>query len=195
MKILWEGLFRKNPVLVLMLGLVPAIAVASTAERGMTLGIATAAVFVVAVIADYVLLPRFPKNTRPVVKFAILILLTVFVHSLLLDWKPHLVADLGIFLPLIVVNRMLLQGPAEDQCLGEVMLHAIGQSLGFIMALLVIGALREFLSLGTIFGNSLISASLPPLALAGSVPGGMIIVGLLLALTNKITGQGGELHD
>ncbi len=78
------------------------------------------------------------------------------------------------------------------------MLQAIGQSLGFILALVVIGAIREFLGFGGIFGRSLVSAALPPpLALADSVPGGMIVVGLLLALANKFMGGrgGGELHD
>ena len=69
---------------------------------------------------------------------------------------------------------------------------AVGNSLGFILALVVIGVVREFLSYGTVFGTRLIESTLPPLALAGTVPGGMIVVGLMLALFNKITGQGGE---
>lgn len=195
MKVLWEGLCKKNPVFVLMLGLVPAIAAASTAERGWMLGLVTAGVFILATMVDYVLLPPFPENTRPIVKFGVLILLTVLVHSLLLGRKPQLVAQLGIFLPMIVINRLLLQSPAKDQCFGRAVLQAISQSLGFILALVVIGAIREFLGFGSIFGRSLISSPLPPLALVESVPGGMIVVGLLLALTNKLTGRGGEQHD
>ncbi len=195
MKVLWEGLFKKNPVFVLMLGLVPAIAVTSTAERGLAMGLATAAVFILAVVVDYALLASFSENTRLVVKLGILTLLTVLIHGLLLGWKPHLVAQLGIFLPMIMVNRMLLQAPAKEQSFGTAVLQALGQSLGFILALVIIGAVREFLGFGSIFGHSLITASLPPLALVESVPGGMIVVGLLLALTNKLMGRGGEVHD
>ncbi len=92
---------------------------------------------------------------------------------------------------------MLLETPAEKFGFGQAVLQAIGQSLGFILALVVIGAIREFLGFGGIFGRSLVSAALPPLALADSVPGGMIVVGLLLALANKFMGGrgGGELHD
>lgn len=195
MKMLWEGLFRNNPVFVLMVGLVPAIAAASTAERGLVLGLATAGVFILAALIDYVLLPPFPENARPVVQFGVLILLTVLMHSLLLGWRPQLVAELGIFLPLIVINRMLLQAAAEEECFGRTVLTALSQSLGFILALVLIGLIREFLGAGTLFGRSLITSSLPPLALAQTVPGGMIVVGLLLALTNKLTGRGAELHD
>lgn len=195
MKNLWEGLFKKNPVFILLLGLVPAVAITSTANNGLVLGLVTAGVLFVASIINYALTPVVPVNARSVIKAAVLIVLTVIAHGMLLNLNPQIVADLGIFLPLIVVNSLMFQSFAEERDFGSVVQKAIGQGLGFILALVFIGVLREFLGFGTIFGSQIINTSLPPLALASSVPGGLIIVGLLLALVNKITGQGGELHE
>lgn len=195
MKVLWDGLLIKNPVFVLLLGLVPAVAVASTAERGWLIGLATAVIFLVITVLDSLFLKAVPGYVRPIVKFGVLVVLTVFLHSLLLGWNPQFVAQLGIFLPLIVANRMLFGEVSSEQSSGQVIMEAVGQSLGLILALVVIGAIREVLGFGTIFGTQLFGSSLPPLATARTVPGGMIIVGLLLALTNKLTVGEGELHD
>jgi electron transport complex protein RnfE len=195
MKSLWEGLFKRNPVFVLLLGLVPAVAVTSTAYNGWVLGLVTAIVLVVSSMLNYLLTPMVPQNARVVLRMAILIVLVVFSHSVLLTRNPQIVAQLGIFLPLIVANSLVLQTCEQEKSLGTVTLRALGQGLGFLLALVLIGVIREFLGFGTILGTQVVRGSLPPLALASSVPGGLIILGLLLALVNKFTGQGGELHD
>ena len=195
MKSLWEGLFKRNPVFVLLLGLVPAVAVTSTAYNGWVLGLVTATVLVVSSMLNYLLTPMVPQNARVVLRMAILIVLVVFSHSVLLTRNPQIVAQLGIFLPLIVANSLVLQTCEQEKSLGTVTLRALGQGLGFLLALVLIGVIREFLGFGTILGTQVVRGSLPPLALASSVPGGLIILGLLLALVNKFTGQGGELHD
>ncbi len=195
MKSLWEGLFKRNPVFVLLLGLVPAVAVTSTAYNGWVLGLVTAIVLVVSSMLNYLLTSMVPQNARVVLRMAILIVLVVFSHSVLLTRNPQIVAQLGIFLPLIVANSLVLQTCEQEKSLGTVTLRALGQGLGFLLALVLIGVIREFLGFGTILGTQVVRGSLPPLALASSVPGGLIILGLLLALVNKFTGQGGELHD
>lgn len=195
MRNLWEGLFKKNPVFVLVLGLVPAVAITSTAMNGWVLGLITAAIFVVGTVVNYALAPYVPGNARWAMQVVSLIVLIVVVYSALLALNPQLVARLGIFLPLIVVNSMVLQPCDREKPFSQAVLTAVGQGMGFILALVLIGAIREFLGFGAVFGRQLIEASLPPMALASSVPGGMIVVGLLMAVVNKLTGQGGELHD
>lgn len=195
MKTIYEGLFSKNPVFGLLLGLVPAVAITYSAYNGLVLGITTGIILVVAVFISSLLKSVVPKRTRPVLHVGVLTILTVIAHSLLLQQNPKVVADLGIFLPLIVVNSFVLYNLDQDQAMKDAVLSAVGNSLGFVLALVVIGVIREFLSFGTVFGTRLLESTLPPLALAGTVPGGMVIVGLLLALYNKITGQGGELHE
>lgn len=195
MKILWDNLFKKNPVFVLMLGLVPAVAVTDSAWNGWVLGLITAAVFTLAAACEHLLAPLAPVNARPKIKVAILIVLTAAAHGLLFNWRPQTAAELGIFLPLIAVNSMLLQPRNEGDAFGPAVLKALTQGLGFTLALVLIGVIREFLGFGTVFGIAAAEAALPPLALASGVPGGMIIVGLLMGLVNGLAEQRGGSHE
>jgi electron transport complex protein RnfE len=195
MKQLWEGVFAKNPVLVLALGLVPAVAITTTAMNGLVLGIVAALVLTAAAIINWVLIPHVPANAKLPVRVLVLILLVVAAYSLLLSQNPGFVASLGIFLPLIAFDDLLLRAGDEDSSFSGAVLKACGQGLGFTLVLLVLGIIREFLALGSIFGRQIVSGALAPLSLAGSVPGGMVILGLLLALVNLVTKRGGELHD
>lgn len=195
MKNLWEGILKKNPVFVLALGLVPAVAVTSTAFNGLALGLITAGVFLVATLIDYALVLFLPVNARLAVRMLVLIALVVAVLGILLGQNPGLVAGLGIFLPLVVANSVLVHSFREQETFGAALLRALGEGLGFVLALVLIGVIREFLGLGAIFGRQILTGSLPPLSLASGVPGGLIILGLLLAVANKLTKQGGELHD
>ncbi|HHU61806.1 MAG: Rnf-Nqr domain containing protein [Bacillota bacterium] len=195
MKTLWEGLFKRNPVFVLLFGLVPAVAITTTAINGWFLGVITSVIFLLTTVINYFVIPRLWESLRPVVKIAIVILFTVVIYTIVLEINPQVVASLGIFLPLIAVNAMVLQDPDENKTFGLHLLEALGQSLGFILAMVVLGIIREFLGYGAVFGYQITNASLAPLSLATSVPGGMIIVGLALAIVNKVRDRGGELHD
>lgn len=194
MKHLWEGLFTKNPVLVLALGLVPAVAITNTAANGLSLSLITLVIWLLATVINHVLAPFVPQNATLAVRVLVLTVLVAVVYGLMLGWYPSVVASLGIFLPLIAVSDLLLQQETEKS-LGKAIAHTIGQGLGFTLVLFIIGIVREFLGQGSILGNQVLTGQLAPMSLANSVPGGLIIVGLLLALFNKITKQGGELHD
>lgn len=193
MKHLWDGLFKKNPVFVLALGLVPAVAAATTGLNGLSLGLITAVVLLAASIINYVLLPRVPANAQLAVRGLVLIVLVAAAYGLLLRLNPALAAGLGIFVPLVAVTDLLREGESTRQNFSAAILGALGQGLGFALALVVIGVIREFLAQGSIFGTELLSGSLAPLALAGGVPGGLILVGLLLALVNTV--RGGAVND
>ena len=114
MKQLWEGVFAKNPVLVLALGLVPAVAITTTAMNGLVLGIVAALVLTAAAIINWVLIPHVPANAKLPVRVLVLILLVVAAYSLLLSQNPGFVASLGIFLPLIAFDDLLLRAGDED---------------------------------------------------------------------------------
>lgn len=195
MKPLWDGLFRKNPVLVLALGLVPAVAVTTTAMNGLALGLLTVAIWLAATIVSKAAAPYVPVTARTAVRLLILIVLVVCVYAVLLRRNPSLVASLGIFLPLIAVNDLLLRAGREEQGMKEALLNTLGQGLGFALALLVLGMIREFLGYGSLFGTQILSGRLAPLSLASTVPGGMIILGLVMAVVNLVSKQGGELHE
>lgn len=195
MKQLWEGLFKKNPVLVLALGLVPAVAVTTTAANGLALGIITTVIWLIATVVNHFIRPLVPANARLAVRVVVLTALVAVAYGYLLGQYPGVVASLGIFLPLLVVNDLLLQPEGAGEGLASTLLQRLGQGLGFVLALVVIGVIREFFGFGAIFGKQIMTGSLAPMSLASSVPGGLIIVGLLLALANLVTKQGGELHD
>lgn len=195
MKIFWEGLFKKNPVLVLAMGLVPAVAITTTALNGLVQGISIAVVLLVSTMINFVLIPLIPENSRLALRALILIALTVALYGLMLHTRPGLVAGLGIFFPFMVADAFRLQSSDDEGSFGQLILGALGQGLGFIWALVAIGVIREFLGFGAIFGHELVAAVLRPMSLAKGVPGGLIIMGLLLALTRVINKQGGEIHD
>jgi electron transport complex protein RnfE len=195
MKIFWEGVFRKNPVLVLAIGLVPAVAITTTALNGFILGISIAFVLLVSSIANVFLVPLIPANVRLALRALVLITLVVALYGFILHTRPGLVAGLGIFFPFMVADAFRLQKSDQQPAFIEIVLEALGQGLGFIWSLTLIGVVREFLGFGAVFGQEIVTTVLRPLSLASGVPGGLIIVGLLLALTNAITKQGGELHD
>ncbi|NLM38890.1 MAG: hypothetical protein GX205_02455 [Firmicutes bacterium] len=190
-----DGVFRQNPVFRLALGLAPAIAITTTAMNGLVLGLTTAIILVVAALISAMLTDAVPKTARPVVHLGVVAVLTLGAHRILLGIDPQIVADLGIFLPLIVVNGFVLHSLERTNAPVEAVLDVVGKGLGFVGALVLVGAIREFLAYGSIFGAALLDTRLPLFALAASVPGGMVILGLLLALYNVVTGQGGELND
>lgn len=190
-----DGVFRQNPVFRLALGLAPAIAITTTAINGLVLGLTTAIILVVAALISAMLTDAVPKTARPVVHLGVVAVLTLGAHRILLGIDPQIVADLGIFLPLIVVNGFVLHSLERTNAPVEAVLDVVGKGLGFVGALVLVGAIREFLAYGSIFGAALLDTRLPLFALAASVPGGMVILGLLLALYNVVTGQGGELND
>lgn len=195
MKHLWEGLFRKNPVFVLALGLVPAVAVTTTAVNGLVLGLITTGVLLVGTVINHLVAEVIWKNVLFSARVLVMIVLVVTAYGILLGQNPGLVASLGIFLPLMAVGDILLRTEENEESFGTIILRALGQGLGFALALVVIGVIREFLAEGAVFGQQLLTGELPPMAIASSVPGGLIIVGLLMALVNKTTKQGGEFHD
>ncbi|HBG01487.1 MAG TPA: hypothetical protein DDW87_07940 [Firmicutes bacterium] len=195
MKTFWESLVTKNPVLVLALGLVPAVAIATTVANGLALGLITAAVLLVASMINCVLVSVMPGNSGRILERLVMVALVVAVYSVLLNTDPALIARLGIFLPLVAANTLLLQDPLGKRPFGTVLLETLGKGLGFTLALVVIGVIREFLGQGAVFGRQVVTGALPPMSLASGVPGGLIIVGLLMALVNKISKRGGELHD
>lgn len=196
MRILRENIFSKNPVFVLFLGLVPAVAVTSTAYGGLVLGVVTGIILILTTVLTSLMALFLPENVRPVANLGVLIILTVLAHNLLLSVNPQIVGLLDIFLPLLVVNSLVVYSLNQGELsFGAAFLDSLGKSLGFVLALVVIGIIREFLGFGTFFAIRIYNGNLPPLSLARTVPGGMIILGLLAALVNKFRGQGGELRD
>ena len=194
-KNLMSGIYTENPVFRLMLGLVPAVGATTTALHGLYLGLMTAVIMTVATVIVGLLRPLVPKVVHGILHVALLTVLVAALQQWLVGIRPALVVDLGIYIPLIVVNSMILWTLSSDESVAEMAAAAVGRGIGFTVALLFIGIIREFLAFGQIFGATVLDTMYSPFALANTVPGGLLIVGLLMALVNWIMGKGGEIHE
>lgn len=186
-KIFWNGVIPGNPVFVLLLGMCATLGTTSSAYNGMMMGLATAAVLVcsnavVAAIKNFV-----PDKVRIP---AYIVVIATFVSVLQLAvsaWLPALNASLGIFIPLIVVNCILL-GRAEafagKNTVVASVLDGLGCGLGFILALTLLGAVREILGVGSIFGVQIYPEDYGMLLFV-LAPGAFIALGYLIAVVNK----------
>ena len=183
-----KGLWKENPVLVLLLGTCPTLATTSSAVNGLAMGIATTFVLcgsnlVISLIAGIV-----PRKIRIPVYIVVIATFVSVLDMVMKAYAPPAVyAALGIFIPLIVVNCIVL-GRAEAFASKNSPLRSIfdglGMGLGFAIALTLLGALREFFSSGSIFEIKIITAWETDFLLVSGAPGAFIILGVILAAKN-----------
>jgi electron transport complex protein RnfE len=180
-----KGFWRDNPVFVQLLGLCPALAVTNSAVNGLAMGAATTFVLVGSSLLVSSLRNLIPKQVR-ITSFIIVIASFVTVTDFtLLALAPAIHKELGAFIALIVVNCLILgrqEAFASRNTVRVAVADAGGMSLGFTFALVLLGAIREILGNGTLFGLSLFGPAFEPWVIMILPPGGFITLGLLLAL-------------
>ncbi len=174
-----KGIVKENPTFVLILGMCPTIGVTSSAINGMGMGVATMAVLIMSNIVISLIKNFIPDKVRIP---AFIVVIASFVTII-----EALYAALGVFIPLIVVNCIIL-GRAEafaskNSALASA-LDGVGIGLGFTVSLTVIGAVREILGGGSIFGVEFAADVMPLVFILA--PGGFIVLGYLMVLFNKI---------
>lgn len=190
MKEFSKGIWKENPVLVLLLGMCPTLAVTSSATNGLGMGVATLCVLVCSNMAISMIRSVVPKKIRIPVYIVVIATFVTIVDLLMQAYAPaSLYNALGIFIPLIVVNCIVL-GRAEAFASKNGMVKSIfdglGMGLGFTLALVALGGTREFLGGGTLFEIKLIPAWKTDFMLMTSAPGAFIILGLFLAGMNAL---------
>ena len=188
MKTFTKGIWKENAVFKLLLGMCPLLAVTTSAENGLGMGAASTFVLVCSNIVVAMLRKLIPSKVR-IPAFIIIIATFVTIVQLCMEaWVYGLYQALGIFIPLIVVNCLIL-GRAEAFASKRPVLDAavdgLGMGLGFTLALFILGAVREIFGSGALLGVSLFGASYQPMLLMILPPGAFISLGLLLALMNK----------
>ena len=186
--ILTNGLIKENPVLVLLLGLCPALAVTSTAENAIGMGVATTAVLLGANIVVSLLRNLIPDKVR-IPSYIVLIAGFVTLVSMVMEaYALPIYQSLGIFLPLITVNCLIF-GRAEmfarKNGVVNSAIDAIGMGAGFTLALLAIASIREILGNGSWFGMELFWFNDNNTAVFALAPGGFIALAFVIAITNK----------
>lgn len=186
MKQFTKGFFKENPILVLILGTCPTLATTSSAINGIGMGLATTFVLIGSNVAISLIAKSIPDKVR-IPAFVVVIATFVTIVDLLMQgYVPSLYKQLGIFIPLIVVNCIVLGRAEAFACKntpGASFLDGLGMGLGFTMALGILGSIRELLGAGSVLGMKLIEGD--GMLLFILAPGAFIALGYLIAILNR----------
>ena len=187
-KVLMNGIIKENPTFVLLLGMCPTLGTTSSALNGMGMGLATAFVLICSNVVISAIKNIIPDMVRIPAFVVVIASFVTLLQMIMQAYVPALYATLGLFIPLIVVNCILL-GRAEAFAAknGPVasMFDGIGMGLGFTLGLTTLGAVRERLGTGKVFGLSLFPEDYGMLAFV-LAPGAFIALGYLIAIVNKL---------
>lgn len=185
-----KGFIKENPVFVLLLGMCPTLGVTGSAINGMGMGLASTAVLICSNIVISILKNFIPDKVR-IPAFIVVIASFVTIVDLSMEaFLPDLYSQLGLFIPLIVVNCLILgraEAFASKNGLVISAIDGIGMGLGFTFALTLLGAVREILGSGSIFGFKFIPETADGMLLFIMPPGAFIALGFLIAFVNVLT--------
>ena len=189
MERLYNGLIKENPTFVLMLGMCPTLAVTTSAINGVGMGLTTTVVLVMSNMLISMLRKIIPDSVRMPAFIVVVASFVTIVQFLLEGFVPVLYDALGLYIPLIVVNCIIL-GRAESYASKNPVLPSIfdgiGMGLGFTVGLTSIGIVRELIGAGEIFGFRVMPASYEPITIFILAPGAFLVLAGLVALQNKI---------
>ena len=187
-KVFLNGLVKENPTFVLLLGMCPTLGTTSSALNGMSMGLATTFVLICSNIVIALLKNLIPDKVRIPAYIVVIASFVTLLQMLMQAYLPSLYASLGLFIPLIVVNCIIL-GRAEAFAAKNTaipsLFDGLGMGLGFTWALTLLGAVRELLGTGAVFGFTLLPSSPNMLAFV-LAPGAFIVLGYLIAIVNRI---------
>lgn len=189
-KVFLNGLVKENPTFVQLLGMCPTLAVTTSVKNGVGMGLSATAVLIASNVLISLLRKLIPEKVRIAAYIVIIATFVTIIDLLLKAYLPSLAEQLGIFIPLIVVNCIILaraEAFASKNTVGNSFLDGLGMGLGFTGALTIISAIREFFGAGTLFGFKVYGEILTPPAIVTMAPGGFIVLGLLIAGINYLT--------
>ncbi|MDY9918715.1 MAG: electron transport complex subunit E [Proteiniphilum sp.] len=188
LKVLVNGIIKENPIFVLLLGMCPTLATTSSAINGMSMGLATMFVLVCSNAAISMLKNVIPDMVRIPAYIVVIATFVTIIEMLMNAYVPALADSLGIFIPLIVVNCIVL-GRAESFASKNGVISSVfdgvGIGLGFTFALSLLGAVRELLGTGKIFSLNIYPEQFGSLIFV-LAPGAFIVLGFLIAVFNKL---------
>ena len=181
-----DGLIKNNPTFVLVLGMCPTLATTTSAINGLEMGLATLFVLVLSNIAISLVAPAVPDKVRIPVYIVVIATFVTVLQLLMQAYVPSVYDTLGLFIPLIVVNCIVLvraEAFANKNSVGASALDGLGVGLGFTLSLTVIGVVREILGSGSVFGWKFIPGD--GILAFVMAPGAFIALGYLMVLFNK----------
>lgn len=188
-----RGIFKENPTFVLFLGLCPTLGVTTSALNGMAMGLATLFVLILSNMIISIIRNIVPSKIRIPAYVIVIAGLVTVLEMIMKAYVPALYAVLGIFIPLIVVNCIIL-GRAESYASKNGVFYSIldglGNGLGFTLSLTVIGIIREILGSGKLFGIEIFTKLFDPAMIFILPPGAFITIGVMVAIITKFKQRG-----
>lgn len=185
--VLTRGLYRENPVFRLVLGLCPTLAVTTSINNGLGMGVAATLVLVCSNFFVSLLRNLVPKKIRIPIYIVIIATFVTIVEMVMQAYNPALYKSLGIFVPLIVVNCIILgraEAYASRNPVFSSVLDGLGMGIGFTLSLVLISAIREFVGNGTLYGIPVLPASYNPVLVMILPPGAFLTLGYVLGFFN-----------
>lgn len=186
---LYNGIIKENPTFVLMLGMCPTLAVTTSAINGVGMGLTTTVILTLSNIFISMLRKVIPDTVRVPAFIVVIASFVTIVQFLLEGFLPSLYASLGIYIPLIVVNCIILgraESFASKNGVFSSIFDGLGMGLGFTLGLTCIGIVREVLGAGQIFGFQIMPAAYEPITIFILAPGAFFVLAFLVALQNKL---------
>ncbi len=186
---LGRGILKENPVFRLLLGMCPVLGVTGFAMNGLGMGVAATMVLICSNVVVSAFRNVIPKTIRIPIYIVIIASFVTLVDMLLAAFQPDLHDQLGIFVPLIVVNCMIL-GRAEafagKKPISRSLVDGVGVGIGFTLALVLLASFREILGHGTLFDINITGAAFDPMGVMALPPGAFLALGILLYLVNLV---------
>ncbi len=189
LKVFTKGLIKENPILVLLLGCCPTLATTTSAINGMSMGLATTFVLIMSNLSISLLKNFIPDKVRIPCFIVVIASFVTIVQLVMQAYVPEIYATLGLFIPLIVVNCIVLgraEAFASKNPVWPSILDGAGMGLGFTLALTLLGCIREILGSGSIFGWSFVPDDAQTILVFVLAPGAFLALGYLIAIINKL---------
>ena len=186
---LYNGIIKENPALILLLGMCPTLAVSTRAMNGIGMGLSTTAVLILSNLVISLLRKVIPNAVRLPAYIVVVASLVTVTELLIEAYLPSVYESLGIFIPLIVVNCIILgraEAYANKATPGLAVMDGVGMGIGFTLALTLAGLIREFLGNGTAFGARVLPESMEPIGIFVQPPGAFLVIALIIAVMNAI---------
>jgi len=187
-----NGLIKENPTFVQLLGMCPTLAVTTGLKNGIGMGLSATAVLIASNALISLVRKIIPEKVRIAAYIVIIAAFVTVIEMCLKAFLPDLSAQLGIFIPLIVVNCIILARAESFASKNTVLASAVdglGMGLGFTLALCIVSAIREFIGFGTIMDIPVYGEVIKPIAIIAMPPGGFIVLGLVIAAINYIVSK------
>jgi electron transport complex protein RnfE len=197
-KIFVNGIFQENPLLILMIGLCSSLAVTTEVANGIGMGLSMTFVLLMSEVVISVFRKLIPDSIRIPIFIIVIAAFTTVIDYVLKAWFPDLSKAMGVFIPLIVVNCIIMgrvEGFASKAPLPDAIADSFGMGLGYTWVLLGISLIRELLGSGTILGVQVLPDSYVPILFFIMPPGGFLVFALFISLNlfikSKLKGEGG----